>query len=233
MPIIGAFAICAETSTIMVHSPKQMLNWSTIWPQLGVATPPDNVYSELVAHYSEPHRAYHTLQHLQECFDQLDSVRDLCTHPAEVELALWFHDAIYDTHASDNEERSADWAVEVLNSVGASQDAIARVRALVLATKHNTEPQTQDARTITDIDLAILGAPTTRFDEYEAQVRQEYTWVSDAEFRQARGRILREFLARDSIYATPVLHEQFEVRARTNLTRSLQQLVGHGISKVA
>ena len=59
----------------------------------------------LLARYSEPHRRYHTLQHLAECFAAFDEIADLAQHPADVELALWFHDAIYDTRRSDNEQR--------------------------------------------------------------------------------------------------------------------------------
>src|SRR5215207_157618 len=68
------------------------------------------VFDELVARYSEPHRKYHTLQHLAECLAHFEAVRDLAEQPAEVEMALWFHDAIYDTQRHDNEEKSADWS---------------------------------------------------------------------------------------------------------------------------
>ena len=87
--------------------------WSETWSRLG-ATAPDGLLTELVARYSEPHRFYHTLQHLRECFSVLDSASHLAGRLAEVQLALWFHDAFYDTHAQNNEEQSAQWAEESL-----------------------------------------------------------------------------------------------------------------------
>lgn len=141
-----------------------------------------------------------------------------------IQVALWFHDAIYDTRSPHNEERSAAWATEVLAAAGASPQAQLRVRELVLATRHNAEPESADARLTVDIDLSILGAPPARFDEYEAQVRREYSWVPDPAFGQARAKILREFLARPSVYATEFFRECLEARARSNLARSLARL---------
>jgi len=74
--------------------------------------PPGDVFDALVERYSEAHRAYHTLQHIAECFDQFDHVRD-AESPGTVGLALWFHDAVYDTRAHDNEAESARYAHNV------------------------------------------------------------------------------------------------------------------------
>jgi predicted metal-dependent HD superfamily phosphohydrolase len=133
-----------------------------------------------------------------------------------VELALWFHDAIYDTHRSDNEERSADWAKA---SVGN-----ARVHALVMATRHEAVPHDIDAQVLVDVDLWILGAPEERFDEYESQVRQEYGWVPGPIYRRKRKAILESFLARAAIYNTARFIERYEPQARVNLARSLARL---------
>ena len=83
--------------------------WNATWHELGLSAPP-RLFDELSSRYREEQRAYHTLQHLDECFAQLDSARTLAERPAEVELALWFHDAIYDTRAADSEDQSAAWA---------------------------------------------------------------------------------------------------------------------------
>ena len=91
----------------------------------------------------------------------------------------------------------------------------------MLLTRHEAQPQSDDARLLVDIDLAILGAEPQRFDEYEAQVRKEYAHVPDLFFRMARGRILKEFLARPSIYSTPYFKDRFEAQARANVERSL------------
>lgn len=198
--------------------------WRLAWSDLGLPVPASNVLDDLLGRYSENSRADHTTQHLEECFEQFALASHLSNHPGEIQVALWFHDAIYDTRSPQNEERSAMWATEILASAGATTDVQFRVRELVLATRHNAEPASADARLTVDIDLAILGAPPSRFDEYEAQVRREYSWVPDPAFRQARARILRAFLAHPSVYATTFFQERLEARARSNLVRSLTRL---------
>ena len=84
--------------------------WSRGWKGLGAHTAGDALFTTLLAKYDEPHRHYHSRQHLIECLQHFDAVRHLPVHAAEVEVALWFHDAIYDLQRSDNEARSADWA---------------------------------------------------------------------------------------------------------------------------
>jgi predicted metal-dependent HD superfamily phosphohydrolase len=194
--------------------------WSRAWEALGI-DPPGGALDALLARYAEPHRAYHTLRHLEECFAQLEPVRARCERPAEVELALWYHDAIYEPREPRNEERSAEWAEAVLREAGVAADAAHRVRDLVLVTKHDAVPETPDAQLLVDVDLAILGAPAERFDEYEAQVRVEYGWVPETAFRAARAKILRELLARPELYSTAWFRERLEARARANLARSL------------
>ena len=197
--------------------------WDAAWDALGRPAP-DGLLSDLAARYAEPHRAYHTLQHLRECFVQLEPVTDLAEHLAEVQLALWFHDAIYDTRGHDNEERSARWAREALLAAGVDREPAERVERLVLATKHDATPEGADARLLVDVDLSILGADGARFREYEAQIRLEYAWVPDTTFRERRAQVLTRFLARPSIYSTSRLAARLEQQARSNLSRSLQQL---------
>ncbi|HTD91395.1 MAG TPA: N-methyl-D-aspartate receptor NMDAR2C subunit [Burkholderiales bacterium] len=197
--------------------------WAALWQGFGLPAPMHAFY-ELAARYAETHRHYHTARHISECFTHFDGARDLCEHPSEVELALWFHDAVYQPRANDNEAKSADWAVRVMLEAGIDMQAQERVRALVMATCHNALPDTQDAKVLVDVDLAILGANAARFDEYEVQVRAEYGWVPEFLFRRTRKKILKDFLARPSIYSTEHCKNQFEKKARDNLARSLLKL---------
>jgi predicted metal-dependent HD superfamily phosphohydrolase len=196
--------------------------WDSAWRAVG-ARPPEALFGELAARYDEPHRAYHTRQHLAECFAAFAPVAAQAERPAEVELGLWFHDAIYDTRSDRNEDASAEWAERSLAAAGVP-DAGARVRALVLATKHAAEPAEPDAKLLVDVDLAILGAGPERFAEYEAQIRREYGWVPEEAYRTARVRVLSSFLARRAIYLTPAFARRLEPRARDNLTRSIETL---------
>ena len=201
-----------------------MARWQSVWRELGAADANSELFQRLVTCYSESHRKYHTMQHLQECFALLDRVGSFAEQPAEVELALWFHDAIYNTRKSDNEKKSADWARESAMAGGVSDDQATRIFELVMATRHNALPVGRDAEVMVDVDLGILGAESARFDEYEIQVRQEYSWVPEFIYRRERRKVLQEFANRASIYSTKYFREQFESRARDNLARSLARL---------
>jgi predicted metal-dependent HD superfamily phosphohydrolase len=200
--------------------------WQASWKALGVQITPAlmEVYEDIIARYSEPHRKYHTVRHLDECFAKLSELRAMAERPAEVEIALWFHDAIYEKRSSENEARSADLAVDAVSDAGGSKDAASRIAELIMATRHAAVPDSMDAQVLVDVDLSILAAPTARFDEYEDQVREEYSWVPGFLFRKERRRILQEFLARPTIFNTLLFRERYETQARANLERSIERL---------
>jgi predicted metal-dependent HD superfamily phosphohydrolase len=189
----------------------------------GSGLSPEELLRRVVAAWSEPHRHYHTLEHLSECLQLVDepAVHALLERPAEVEAALLFHDLIYDTTRSDNEERSADEAVQLLEAVGGiAPEVCARIAALIRSTKSHVA-SSPDGAVLLDLDLAILGASPARFAAYEAQIRQEYVWVPDDAYAAGRGRVLAGFAARPRLYTTPLLHDRLERQARANLSRAL------------
>jgi predicted metal-dependent HD superfamily phosphohydrolase len=100
-----------------------------------------------------------------------------------------------------------------------------RVTDLIMATCHASPPDAPDARYVVDADLSILGAPVAEFDRYEGQVRQEYAFVSEPDWRTGRARILRVFLDRPRIFLTPEF-AALEGPARANLERSIKGLQG-------
>ena len=201
-----------------------LARWQSAWRQLGASDADEDLFQRLVACYSEPHRKYHTLQHLNECFAHLESVRSIAERPGEVELGLWFHDAIYKTSRKDNEERSAEWARDSARAGGLSEDQANRIFGLVMITKHNAVPVGRDAEVLVDVDLGILGSAPARFDEYEGQVREEYPWVPGPLYRKERRRILQEFANRPTIYRTDYFRAAYEAQARDNIARSLARL---------
>lgn len=176
--------------------------------------------------YDEPHRHYHGLQHLSECLAAFEAVSHLAHFAAEVELALWFHDAIYAVRRSDNESRSASWASKVLCEAGVAPERRARVHALIMATQHAAVPVADDEKLLADIDLGILAAERVRFADYEQQIRREYAFVPGVLFRRKRRAVLAAFLERPRIYGTDHFHATLELRARHNLARALEQLAG-------
>ena len=197
--------------------------WRTTCEQLNLRSA-DVEYRKVIRSWKSWGRRYHTLEHLNACLRQFDEVRDLAQHPAEIELALWFHDAVYKTRKSDNEAKSAQWAADFLQSHGAASDVIRRVSNLVLATAHSVGELTGDAALTVDIDLSILGQTAEIYAQFERNVRREYWWVPKKRFIAGRTAILKSFLDRPAIFHWPVMREKFEARSRENLSRAIDLL---------
>jgi predicted metal-dependent HD superfamily phosphohydrolase len=151
-------------------------------------------------------------------------MKRLCERPAEVECALWFHDAIYEPMSKSNEERSANWATELLSSSGAAQDVVDRIRSHIMATRHEALTADADSRVVVDIDLSILGAEPSRYEEFERDVRKEYRWVPRFIYGPKRAAILQSFLDRPRIYQTKPMFDRFEERARLNVPKAVRAL---------
>jgi predicted metal-dependent HD superfamily phosphohydrolase len=199
--------------------------WNRLLAALGIGDEAECFEALLVA-YSEKHRHYHTTKHIDHCLRELDSAMSLAREPAEVELALWFHDAIYDPHSSKNEERSAAWACELLTRHHASAERVSRVRDHIMATRHEAIATDPDSRLVVDIDLSILGVDETVYAEFEVNVRKEYRWVPSLLFRRKRAEILESFLARPQIYTTEPFRDRYERQARHNLSQAIARLRG-------
>jgi predicted metal-dependent HD superfamily phosphohydrolase len=198
--------------------------WEALFARLAIL--PDRAPSidGLIMAYQSPSRHYHNLKHICECLDELDAVKELCAAPDAVELAIWYHDVVYDATRGDNEERSADIASTALRSAGASQPLIDQVRLLILATKHAGVPADDDAMILVDIDLSILGRTAEEFATYEQAIRREYAHVAEQAFRAGRAKILQRFLERAAIYGVAFMRQKYEASARANLNRSIKLL---------
>ncbi len=204
--------------------------WLQLWQRLK-SEPPERSWAQLSDLYNSPDRHYHSLNHILACLKLLEltvnsqpKVIDSQLITA-IELAIWFHDAIYDTYAADNEQQSANLARSTIQEAGLSKELADRVYQLVLATSHSTTIENDyDTQLLIDIDLAILGSKPDIFGIYESQIRQEYAWVPLATFRQKRAEILQTFLDRTNIYQTVCYREKFEAPARRNLAQSIVQL---------
>lgn len=186
-------------------------------------------FDRLVAAYSEPHRHYHTLEHVAEVLRVVGRLSSPlgAADRAAVQLAVWYHDAVYDPKAKDNEARSAafaDWELTSLINHGAIRK---QVIMLVESTAHFDPTQyhvgpTFDA--LHDADLAILGASEVRYARYAVDVRREYTWVPEADYRSGRRKVLEGFLSRPRIFRTDVMFAEGEAAARRNMTAEVSSL---------
>lgn len=183
-----------------------------------------NEHARLLRAYAQTQRAYHTTQHLAECMAHLQLAH--AENPAEIALALWYHDAIYRPQRSDNEARSARWLSFRAQQFGISPSCAGRLVTMILATQHGVAPLRQDLQTqlLLDIDLAILAASPERFQEYCAQIRFEYAFVPTPVFKTKRAQVLSEFLLQQKIYLSPI-GAKFEAAARLNLSTEILNLL--------
>lgn len=183
-------------------------------------------FAHLVAAYTEPHRHYHTLTHLDHMLAIATSFSHLAADWQVVQLAIWYHDIVYNSvHAIDNETRSAAWASADLATLGLSTVTVTHVSDLILTTRtHLPTSDLPDAPLLLDADLAILAAPPTEYDAYAAAIRAEYAHVPDDAFRRGRRAVLEQFLQRPRLFHTSDLHARFDSPARANLRREIAAL---------
>jgi predicted metal-dependent HD superfamily phosphohydrolase len=189
--------------------------------------------ADLIRRLGEGHRRYHTARHVVEMYGALEELeREGVVSAREAALArvaACFHDAVYDPAAvgGANEADSAELAGRALRSLGLAPDDVDRVRRLVLDTEQHEAPVAKGlAAAFHDADLWILAAPRDRFDEYCAQVREEYAAVPDDAYAAGRTAVLEPFLRRDTLYATRYGQRTWTDRARVNLAREMARLAG-------
>ena len=183
----------------------------------------DGIYNDILKRYSENHRHYHTIDHVKACLRHLDSVENVANR-RDVEIALWFHDVIYDSFKKDNEEQSAIFAGSALNVLGENKQIIDSVKYLVILTKHPSDPKALHEKYLIDIDLSILGSSKDVYDRYEHWIRQEYSKVPSILYKRGRKKVLRSFLDQPKVYSTELFIEKYETNARINLENALCQL---------
>ncbi|MBP8072199.1 MAG: phosphohydrolase [Brevundimonas sp.] len=184
------------------------------------------VRDELIARYSEPHRRYHTMVHIEDCLAQVAASTDMDDHQrALMDAAIWFHDAIYDATRTDNEAESAKLAADRLAAEGAPQAFIEEVVRLILLTAgHSVQADDVLGARLVSIDLSILGAEPDRYDAYAAAIREEYAHVPEPLYRAGRAAILGRFLESEALFADPLWAKRYETQARANLTQEIAAL---------
>jgi predicted metal-dependent HD superfamily phosphohydrolase len=184
-----------------------------------------SLLTNLCARYAEPHRRYHTEVHIRSLLSLLHTHQHLAQSPSVLEAAIWFHDAVYDTHRADNEEASARLAVSELTAAGWAIAAANRVADLISFTAQHMAPlDDADAWLFLDMDLSVLAQSPAVYAAYAQAIRAEYSWVPDAAYANGRNAVLQRFLQRDIIYHTPALHAAWEAQARTNVHIELMSL---------
>lgn len=182
-------------------------------------------YQQLEMAYSASDRHYHALAHIRALLDAVLRYPTLVQDREVVELAIWFHDAVYSTLRDDNEVRSAALALEFLQHTTLAPERRQRVAFLIERTKDHTQPQPApdpDLHFFLDADLQILGAPEADYWQYARQVRQEYRLVPDFMYRRGRRKVLEKLLSAATLYHTPTFRDKLDAQARRNLQAELK-----------
>jgi predicted metal-dependent HD superfamily phosphohydrolase len=185
------------------------------------------VLDEIMAAYAEPHRHYHTIEHVASLVRLMNEHDHAVVDRASLTLAILFHDVIYDPARHDNEQASASLAGERLARLGFPGQLVARVKDYILATQHresSTVTGGTDLALLLDFDLSILAAAAAEYHAYAQAIRREYVQVPDKLYRRGRRGILEGFLARDRIYRTERLHALWDGRARVNIAGEIAEL---------
>jgi predicted metal-dependent HD superfamily phosphohydrolase len=190
------------------------------WPLPGQT----DLRDRLLRAYGEDRRGYHDLTHLAEVLDHVARLAAEADDVEAVVLAAWFHDAVYDG-AGDDEERSAALAEAELGAAGVPPGRVREVARLVrLTATHRPEPDDRAGQVLSDADLGVLAADEERYAGYVAGVRAEYAHVPDDDFRRGRAAVLRDLLAKPTLFHTAAARDLWEDRARANVTRELTGL---------
>lgn len=183
------------------------------------------VGASLLGRWAQPHRAYHDLGHLDEVLARVEVLAAAAADADLVRLAAWFHDAVYDPTATDNEARSAQVASTVLRGLDVEPAAVTEVARLVrLTATHEAEPADHNAAVLCDADLGVLAAGGGRYPAYVEGVRREYAHLDDVTFAAGRAQVLARLLARPALFATTHGQQHWEQPARANVTAELARL---------
>jgi predicted metal-dependent HD superfamily phosphohydrolase len=203
--------------------------FNVLWRRC-VASPPSpksaSVYADLATRLGAPNRHFHNLDHVFDCLRRSDEVASLLVDRDAVELALWFHDAVYEIGAATNERRSAELFLAL--STGARPIFRRCVCGLILATRHAGTVRGNDRCFIVDIDLSGFGAPWGEFIHNGARLRAEFSARTDAEFNAGQTVFLQRLQRRPRFYATDYFRDRYEGVARENLRRVLELMAQQG-----
>lgn len=199
------------------------------WKQLTLSLPEKkaNFHETLRQLYTASNRHYHNLSHIKALLLLTAEYQDLLQSPQILQFTIWYHDAIYNARKGDNEEKSADLAVDHLSQLGIDSTSIATVAEIIRATKTHQLTEINDsfeARFMLDIDLSILACERAEYLAYTKQIRKEYKVYPDIIYNPGRKKVLIHFLEMANIYKTDIFRDKWEQKAKENLGYELSLL---------
>lgn len=182
------------------------------------------LWNEVVKNYSSKKRYYHTLNHLENLLNQLAEIKGEIENWNAVLFTLYYHDIIYNSLKSDNEEKSAVLATQRMKEIAVDQELIEVCQNQILATKTHVKSPNNDTNYFTDADLSVLGQPWEIYQKYYEDVRKEYAIYPNLIYNPGRKKVLTHFLSMDKIYKTDYFIGKFEAQARINLQNEFDSL---------
>jgi predicted metal-dependent HD superfamily phosphohydrolase len=181
-------------------------------------------WQEITTNYSAKNRHYHTLQHLENLLQQLNSVKSKIQHWETVLFSLYYHDVIYNPLKSDNEAQSAALAAKRMAQIGVPTTIIEACTQQILATKSHTATTDNDTNYFMDADLSVLGLPWEIYSDYYKNVRKEYSIYPNILYNPGRKKVLNHFLSMEPLFKTDFFYTAFEQNAKENLQKELEKL---------
>lgn len=179
----------------------------------------EECYDRLYFEYSAWSRHYHNLSHIYSLLNLSELYRSDLKDPNLVDLAIWFHDAVYDSSKKDNEQQSAILFEDLMQQFLTIQD-LEQVKSLILSTSKHIplKPEDSDHQYFLDFDLAILSSDKLTYSAYSDAIREEYNSLfTFLVYNGGRKKVLKSFLDRESLYFSTYFKENFESEARKNL----------------
>jgi len=193
----------------------------------GAESQPAPIWDMIARHYGEPHRFYHTLNHLDQCLGELDAAGDMVEEFDATEMAIWFHDIIYQYGAKDNESLSAHTFRDLAEPHMAG-NFVDRVCQFIIATKHTGNAQDIGEAYMVDIDLSGFGLPWEGYLADSNALREEAPNVSDEDYYSGKLRFLDGLLGWKELFQTDYFNDRLESRARENIKRYSGDLRAQG-----
>jgi predicted metal-dependent HD superfamily phosphohydrolase len=184
----------------------------------------ENLWSEIEKKYTERERYYHNLEHLENMFSELDSVKDRISNFSNISFSVFYHDVIYDASSRINEEESSEFSKLRLQKLNLDPGCIEKVSEQIIATKAHQKSIDRDTNYLLDADLSILGKDLETYIDYTKKIRKEYSIYPDLLYKPGRKNVLKHFLALENIFKTDDFQGKYEVQARENIQFEIGRL---------
>lgn len=183
-----------------------------------------SLWKEIEKKHSEKGRYYHNLSHLENMFQELETVKHHISDFITVSFSVFYHDIIYDATSRSNEEKSAGTAEKRLKEIGVPHDTILKISKQILATKSHQRSEDEDTHYLLDADLSILGKDFATYLAYTKMIRKEYSIYPDFLYKPGRKKVLQHFLELEDIFKTEYFKGQYEIQSKKNITAEIQLL---------